>query len=251
RIDISTYCRTFRGYIEVHLRECGPLMGHGNAASMQHGKRGLNTGNSKADALRDEADNARREQTRPEISYAAVDEKNQLLITNLWLKLEGNKTNRDVFSIDSCHLHEQHEIRDIPSGDTPQSFFKESLFKLIGRVVLLDLFRDDLIYPRYTSPGFTRSFQKYSRGMVTSCESSSSVKRRRIFIGTRTINRVAATGYCQSAGSEGASLLGLRQCFLEWNDVNMRWNVSEYGGVRDLRIPPGRLWKPDVLMYNR
>ncbi|XP_070519633.1 nicotinic acetylcholine receptor alpha7 subunit isoform X1 [Cardiocondyla obscurior] len=37
---------------------------------------------------------------------------------------------------------------------------------------------------------------------------------------------------------------------LEWNDVNMRWNVSDYGGVRDLRIPPHRLWKPDVLMYN-
>ena len=37
----------------------------------------------------------------------------------------------------------------------------------------------------------------------------------------------------------------------EWNDVNMRWNISEYGGVRDLRIPPHRLWKPDVLMYNR
>ncbi|KYQ59602.1 Neuronal acetylcholine receptor subunit alpha-7 [Trachymyrmex zeteki] len=36
----------------------------------------------------------------------------------------------------------------------------------------------------------------------------------------------------------------------EWNDVNMRWNVSDYGGVRDLRIPPSRLWKPDVLMYN-
>ncbi|EFN79157.1 Acetylcholine receptor subunit beta-like 1 [Harpegnathos saltator] len=30
----------------------------------------------------------------------------------------------------------------------------------------------------------------------------------------------------------------------------MRWNVSDYGGVRDLRIPPHRLWKPDVLMYN-
>ncbi|XP_076621021.1 nicotinic acetylcholine receptor alpha7 subunit isoform X3 [Colletes latitarsis] len=37
---------------------------------------------------------------------------------------------------------------------------------------------------------------------------------------------------------------------MEWNDVNMRWNTSEYGGVRDLRIPPHRLWKPDVLMYN-
>ncbi|KOX71572.1 Neuronal acetylcholine receptor subunit alpha-7 [Melipona quadrifasciata] len=37
---------------------------------------------------------------------------------------------------------------------------------------------------------------------------------------------------------------------VEWNDVNMRWNTSDYGGVRDLRIPPHRLWKPDVLMYN-
>ncbi|XP_035782508.1 neuronal acetylcholine receptor subunit alpha-7-like [Anopheles aquasalis] len=37
---------------------------------------------------------------------------------------------------------------------------------------------------------------------------------------------------------------------LEWNDMNLRWNTSEYGGVRDLRIPPHRIWKPDVLMYN-
>ncbi|XP_066584869.1 neuronal acetylcholine receptor subunit alpha-7-like isoform X1 [Prorops nasuta] len=37
---------------------------------------------------------------------------------------------------------------------------------------------------------------------------------------------------------------------LEWNDVNMRWDTEEYGGVKDLRIPPNRLWKPDVLMYN-
>uniref|UniRef100_T1GGJ8 Neurotransmitter-gated ion-channel ligand-binding domain-containing protein n=1 Tax=Megaselia scalaris TaxID=36166 RepID=T1GGJ8_MEGSC len=37
---------------------------------------------------------------------------------------------------------------------------------------------------------------------------------------------------------------------LEWNDMNLRWNTSEYGGVKDLRIPPHRIWKPDVLMYN-
>lgn len=36
----------------------------------------------------------------------------------------------------------------------------------------------------------------------------------------------------------------------EWNDMNLRWNTSDYGGVKDLRIPPHRLWKPDVLMYN-
>lgn len=40
-------------------------------------------------------------------------------------------------------------------------------------------------------------------------------------------------------------------CFKEWIDSNLRWNTSEYGGVADLRIPPSRLWKPDILMYNR
>ncbi|KAF8793329.1 Neuronal acetylcholine receptor subunit like protein [Argiope bruennichi] len=37
---------------------------------------------------------------------------------------------------------------------------------------------------------------------------------------------------------------------LQWVDVNLRWNASDYGGVADLRIPPWRIWKPDVLMYN-
>lgn len=37
----------------------------------------------------------------------------------------------------------------------------------------------------------------------------------------------------------------------EWNDVNLRWNSTEFGNVTDLRIPPHRIWKPDVLMYNR
>ncbi|XP_040566895.1 neuronal acetylcholine receptor subunit alpha-7 isoform X6 [Lepeophtheirus salmonis] len=37
---------------------------------------------------------------------------------------------------------------------------------------------------------------------------------------------------------------------VQWEDVNMRWNKSEYGGVEDIRIPPAKLWKPDVLMYN-
>ncbi|XP_068140462.1 neuronal acetylcholine receptor subunit alpha-7 isoform X1 [Drosophila tropicalis] len=37
---------------------------------------------------------------------------------------------------------------------------------------------------------------------------------------------------------------------LEWTDYNLRWNETEYGGVKDLRITPNKLWKPDVLMYN-
>ncbi|KYN17440.1 Neuronal acetylcholine receptor subunit alpha-7 [Trachymyrmex cornetzi] len=38
---------------------------------------------------------------------------------------------------------------------------------------------------------------------------------------------------------------------LEWTDYNLQWNESEYGGVKDLRITPNKLWKPDILMYNR
>ena len=37
----------------------------------------------------------------------------------------------------------------------------------------------------------------------------------------------------------------------EWTDANMRWNKSEYSDIEDIRIPPARLWKPDILMYNR
>ncbi|CAL8069410.1 unnamed protein product [Orchesella dallaii] len=37
---------------------------------------------------------------------------------------------------------------------------------------------------------------------------------------------------------------------LEWNDYNLKWNVSEYGGVDNIRIHPNKLWRPDVLMYN-
>ncbi|XP_076261061.1 nicotinic acetylcholine receptor alpha6 isoform X5 [Rhynchophorus ferrugineus] len=37
---------------------------------------------------------------------------------------------------------------------------------------------------------------------------------------------------------------------LEWTDYNLQWNETEFGGVKDLRITPNKLWKPDVLMYN-
>jgi len=37
---------------------------------------------------------------------------------------------------------------------------------------------------------------------------------------------------------------------LEWKDVNLAWNESEYGNIKDIRIPPSTIWKPDILMYN-
>merc|ERR1719340_86842 len=37
---------------------------------------------------------------------------------------------------------------------------------------------------------------------------------------------------------------------LEWHDSNLIWNETEYGQVKDIRMPPTRIWKPDILMYN-
>lgn len=38
---------------------------------------------------------------------------------------------------------------------------------------------------------------------------------------------------------------------VNWNDYNVRWNKSDYGGIDSVRIHPKRLWTPDLLMYNR
>uniref|UniRef100_T1K349 Uncharacterized protein n=1 Tax=Tetranychus urticae TaxID=32264 RepID=T1K349_TETUR len=37
---------------------------------------------------------------------------------------------------------------------------------------------------------------------------------------------------------------------MEWIDANLRWNVSEYGGVSDIRLAAAKVWKPDILLYN-
>ena len=38
---------------------------------------------------------------------------------------------------------------------------------------------------------------------------------------------------------------------LVWNDYQMGWNTSEYGGVESVVIHPRNLWIPDILLYNR
>ena len=53
---------------------------------------------------------------------------------------------------------------------------------------------------------------------------------------------------CQSVWSKSFWFFS---SFQEWTDANMRWNKTEYSDIEDIRIPPARLWKPDILMYNR
>ena len=42
-----------------------------------------------------------------------------------------------------------------------------------------------------------------------------------------------------------------KRAFQEWQDINLKWNKSDYGQIGDIRIPPKYIWKPDLLMYNR
>ncbi|KAI3381546.1 hypothetical protein SNEBB_008709 [Seison nebaliae] len=35
-----------------------------------------------------------------------------------------------------------------------------------------------------------------------------------------------------------------------WIDHKLRWNASKYGGIKELRIPVEKIWKPDIILYN-
>ena len=35
-----------------------------------------------------------------------------------------------------------------------------------------------------------------------------------------------------------------------WNDFQLRWDPSYYGGVKVLRVPSKMLWRPDIVLFN-
>uniref|UniRef100_A0A6Q2YLZ3 Cholinergic receptor nicotinic alpha 1 subunit n=1 Tax=Esox lucius TaxID=8010 RepID=A0A6Q2YLZ3_ESOLU len=35
-----------------------------------------------------------------------------------------------------------------------------------------------------------------------------------------------------------------------WEDVNLKWNPDDYGGIRKIRIPSTDIWRPDLVLYN-
>lgn len=37
---------------------------------------------------------------------------------------------------------------------------------------------------------------------------------------------------------------------LVWNDYQLQWDESEYGGIGVLRLPPDKVWKPDIVLFN-
>ena len=37
----------------------------------------------------------------------------------------------------------------------------------------------------------------------------------------------------------------------EWHDFNLEWNPSEYSNISAVRIPAEKLWRPDIVLYNK
>lgn len=36
-----------------------------------------------------------------------------------------------------------------------------------------------------------------------------------------------------------------------WKDYQLNWDESKYGGIKVIRIPAHRVWKPDIVLYNK
>ncbi|XP_027219384.1 acetylcholine receptor subunit beta-like 1 isoform X2 [Penaeus vannamei] len=37
---------------------------------------------------------------------------------------------------------------------------------------------------------------------------------------------------------------------LVWKDYQLRWDPADYGGIGVLRLPPDKVWKPDIVLFN-
>ncbi|KHJ98833.1 hypothetical protein OESDEN_01189 [Oesophagostomum dentatum] len=38
---------------------------------------------------------------------------------------------------------------------------------------------------------------------------------------------------------------------INWIDKRLRWNDSEWEGIKTIYIPHQRLWKPDIILVNK
>ncbi|KAJ8352043.1 hypothetical protein SKAU_G00235190, partial [Synaphobranchus kaupii] len=36
----------------------------------------------------------------------------------------------------------------------------------------------------------------------------------------------------------------------KWEDVNLHWDPSAYGGIKKIRVPSTDIWRPDIVLYN-
>ncbi|PAV63863.1 hypothetical protein WR25_03259 isoform M [Diploscapter pachys] len=37
---------------------------------------------------------------------------------------------------------------------------------------------------------------------------------------------------------------------LKWNDYQLKWDPSNYGGIESMRVAPDKIWQPDIVLFN-
>jgi len=37
---------------------------------------------------------------------------------------------------------------------------------------------------------------------------------------------------------------------MQWRDVNLMWNTSEYGNIKQINLEAGDIWTPTIILYN-
>jgi len=36
-----------------------------------------------------------------------------------------------------------------------------------------------------------------------------------------------------------------------WMDYQLQWDEADYGGIGVLRLPPDKVWQPDIVLFNK
>lgn len=36
-----------------------------------------------------------------------------------------------------------------------------------------------------------------------------------------------------------------------WNDYKLRWLPAEFDGIEFIRVPSNKIWRPDIVLYNK
>ena len=39
--------------------------------------------------------------------------------------------------------------------------------------------------------------------------------------------------------------------FQKWCDYQLEWEPSDYGGISVIRVPAHKVWKPDIVLFNK
>lgn len=65
--------------------------------------------------------------------------------------------------------------------------------------------------------------------------------------------RTAGVGIHKTGGVREQSQTGLSAASSPqiWNDYKLKWNPSDYDGAEFLRVPAQKIWKPDIVLYNK